>query len=114
MEEYNDFEYKESGVAGALLDVVLVVIVIGVAAMIGISVMTSTYSTTSANVGQLPTAVGTDANAAIAGTFTAVKTTVTNTNTVVIALMGAIAIGAILGFMAFGRNKGGSSGSGTM
>lgn len=113
MEDYKDFEYKEDGVAGALLDVVLIVIVIGVAAMIGVAIMTSTYGTTATGVGTLPVAVQTDANAAVAGTFKTVNTAVTNTNTVVIALMGAIAIGAILSFLAVGGLKRGSSG-GTM
>lgn len=106
--DLQEYDYKEEGQAGALMDIVLVVIVIGVAAMIGISIMSATYSQTATNIAALPSDIQTDANAAAKGTFTTLNTTVTNTNTVVIALMGAIAIGAILGFLAFGR--GGRSG----
>lgn len=102
-----DYEYQEEGVVEDLIFLAVGVVVIGVVVMIGINIMVTTES--NVDTGGLTTAQQTDANAAIDGTFELMNDTVSNYGIVIIAVLGALAIGAIMSYLVFFR--GGRSGN---
>lgn len=107
-----EYEFYEKGVVEDLIFLAVGVVVIGVVVLIGINIMV----TTEANVdtGSLTTDQQTDANAAIDGTFELMNDTVSNYGIVIIAVLGALAIGAIMGYLVFFRGGGRGVGAGAM
>ena len=107
-----EFDYKEKGVVGTVTAIAAALIVIGMITAIGLAIMAEASTTAQTSINSLPTAVQTDANAALAAQFTTVNTVSGYYPLLFLAIIGGVALTAFMGYMVFGRGKsGGSSGS---
>jgi hypothetical protein len=123
--EVKDFDYKEEAIIMDLVLIGAVVIVLGMVIAVGLQVMANTTSTTQTSINNLTTGTTqwaadynsrliaqADANQAVQGSYALVATVPTNSTTVVIAVFGGIAIGAIIGYMLMPLMKGFGGGTG--
>lgn len=107
--EYDKFQ--EKGVVEDMIFLGIGVVVIGVVVMVGVNIMVSTEA--NVDLTGLDATAAADANEAVQGTFALVNDTVTNYGIVVIAVLGALSIGAIMGYLSFLRG-GNRTGGGSM
>jgi divalent metal cation (Fe/Co/Zn/Cd) transporter len=109
------FEVKERGVVQQIVALAASVIVVGVLVMIGLNLMATTYTQTAPAIAAI-----TDGNAkasatsAVQNSFSLVSTTTGYYTILYLAVIGGLAISAILGYLAFSMFRGGSSGGSTM
>lgn len=118
------FKLKERGVVQQIIALAASVIVVGMIALIGVSIMLATYTPTQAKVTALSDGNWADpsmdvniqyaANSSLKNTFDLLGTTTGYYQILFLAIIGGLAIAAILGYLAFsmmGKSNGGGSGA---
>jgi hypothetical protein len=105
-----EFEVYEEGIVDQVVAIASAVIIIGMITMIGVAIMASTATTAQTSVNTLPTAIQTDANAAIATSFDTVSTVSGYYPLLFLAVIGGLAVAAFLGYM-YVRGRGGAGGA---
>jgi hypothetical protein len=110
--EVKDFDYKEEAIIMDLVLIGAVVIVLGMLIQIGLNVMANTTAQSATSIAGLDVNSKASANSAIQSSYALVATVPTNSTTVVIAVFGGIAIGAIIGYMLMPLMRGFGGGAG--
>lgn len=110
--EVKDFDYQEEAIIMDLVLIGAVVIVLGMLIQIGLNVMANTTTQSTTSINALDANSKASANSAIQSSYALVATVPTNSTTVVIAVFGGIAIGAIIGYMLMPLMRGFGGGNG--
>ena len=94
-----EYEIVEEAVVDQVVAIASAVIIIGMITMIGVAIMASTAVTALDSTALLPAAYQTDANGAVATSFTTVNTVTGYYPLLFLAVIGGLAVAAFLGYM---------------
>lgn len=110
-----EFKLKERGIVQQIVALAASVIVVGILVMIGLNLMVSTYTQVAPSIAAVTnTNVSAPANLAVKNSFDLVSTTTGYYQILYLAVIGGIAIAAILGYLAFSMMGRGGGGAGAM
>ena len=109
------YKLKEKGVVQQIVALAASVIVVGVLVMIGLNLMATTYTQTAPSIAAISDAnAKASATTSVQNSFSLVSTTTGYFTILYLAVIGGLAIAAILGYLAFSSLRGGANGGGAM